>query len=58
MAGGAFHLGHFRRMRKILDRHMAIYAAKNSMDTRGVLLRANEDVFAFSRFHSGLAVAG
>jgi hypothetical protein len=37
---------------------VAIGAAKDSVDTRSVLLRANGDVFALLRFHACLAVAG
>ena len=45
-------------MREILDGGVAVLAAENSVDARGMFLRTDGNIGAFFRFHVRLAVAG
>lgn len=58
VASRAANLYDFVGMRKILDVCMAIRATEGAVDAGGMFTRINRDVFAASRRHSGLAVAG
>src|SRR5215467_3363718 len=58
MARGALDFFDFGGMRKGLNAGVAILAAESRVNTRGVLGRMNEDIFAVFGLHPHGAVAG
>ena len=58
VTGVALYFGNLYRMRKVLDRGMAVGTSENSMNASGVFFGVNGNALALPGFHIGLAVTG